>query len=227
MEKEKLNELISIALGAISVLAIIGLLINNGFETNELLGSIINFTQVAIPVLVLIVLRMSSKRLYGFLDAGRDALIKLQRNNKDDLEGPRANSQKKTETPEEQDRRNKYLFIKRKNDNLKTKVTFIPLNGLEDGVLDIRVSKATLVNNNFDGTDEEISELQTKVHNEIKNLITSKLNSKLFEIFPIEKKSNSAINIDFDESELGTRKYKNIIYECGQKALEIILSHKK
>jgi hypothetical protein len=55
MEKEKINDYLSISLGLISVLAIIGLLVRNNFDTNELLGSVIDFTQVAIPVLVLLV----------------------------------------------------------------------------------------------------------------------------------------------------------------------------
>ena len=42
MNKDRINEMLSIALGIMSVLAIIGLLINSNFDTNELLGSIVN-----------------------------------------------------------------------------------------------------------------------------------------------------------------------------------------
>jgi len=38
MNKESIHEMLSIALGAMSVIAIIGLLVNNNFDTNDILG---------------------------------------------------------------------------------------------------------------------------------------------------------------------------------------------
>jgi hypothetical protein len=224
MNKDRINEVLSIALGIMSVFAIIGLLINNNFDTNELLGSIVNFTQVAIPVLVLIGIKFFSDRSYSFLDAGKSALIKLQGKYKNDIDGPKANSQK-TDNTEESDKRNKYLFLKIKNIKLKTKVTFIPMNDLEDGIIDIRVSKGTLVNKNMEGTDAEIADLQSKVSNAIKDLVTKKIKPEHYEIVA-EKKSNSAIIIDFAERELGTKKFEKIVFECGETAFKIITSYK-
>ncbi len=71
--------MLSIALGIMSVLAIIGLLINNNFDTNKLLGSIVNFTQVAIPVLVLLVATTIKKENKSFSQIGKEALMFIQK----------------------------------------------------------------------------------------------------------------------------------------------------
>jgi hypothetical protein len=220
--KDRINEVLSIALGVVSVLAIIGLLVKNNFATNELLGSIVNFTQVAIPVLVLIAMRIFNNRSYTYLDAGKNALVKLQHKYPDILDGPKANSQK-SEDNEDLEKRNKYLFIKNKKDKFKNKITFIPMNELEDGILEIRVSKATLVNLNMLGTNEEIEAFQEKVSNAvIECLNTNKVNSKLYIIIPRENKSNSAIKIDFVQQDLGRRKFERIVTGCGDAALKVI-----
>jgi hypothetical protein len=220
--KDRINEVLSIALGVVSVLAIIGLLVKNNFATNELLGSIVNFTQVAIPVLVLIAMRIFNNRSYTYLDAGKNALVRLQRKYPDFLDGPKANRQK-SEDNEDLEKRNKYLFIKNTKDKLKNKITFIPMNELEDGILEILVSKATLDNRNSPRIDEDIAGLQEKVGNAvIEYLKTNKVNSNLYNIMQRENKSNSAIIIDFVQQDLGRRKFERIVFGCGEAALKII-----
>lgn len=58
---------------------------NKNFETTEILSSIVDFTQVAIPVIVLIVATTIKKESRTLADIGREVLVKFQKKNKDFL----------------------------------------------------------------------------------------------------------------------------------------------
>ncbi len=235
MDKERINEMLSIALGIMSVIAIVGLLIKNNFDTNELLGSIVNFTQVAIPVLVLFIASSIKNKSKNYIDAGKEALENLRKRNETVLQGPEFD--KTDYNPEEtaKSQRMQYLFFTKYR--YAKKVAFIPLEPIEQGILDIRVSKATLVNFGFDSKDSQIEtlviEAQSKIYSDLENFLSSKY-SGLFEILNKQgtetkdaKYKNSAIVIDFDEEKLKISGLKKAVYNCSEKALQIILNYKK
>lgn len=219
---------LSALFAAIATLVILINLSIKGYTAENALDALKDLLGLLVTIAVFLLAYKISNQTNSYLDAGKRALLKLYTKEKYILEGIKANSEK-GETDEENDKRNKYLFIKRVNKNLRTKVTFIPVNEFEDGVLDVRVSKGTLVNLGFDGTPDEISQLKKAVSNGIKDLLTQKglRQPDDFELVENPKSQNSAIVVDFDEQKLKYKKFEKIIYACVEKALNIIQNFKK
>jgi hypothetical protein len=226
MNKERINEVLSIALGVMSVIAIVGILINNNFDTNEILGSVVNFTQVAIPVLVLLVATTIKKESKSFTQIGKEALEKIQKKYASFLMGPRYN---RDNYDPEKGQGLEYLFITNEDPKSKLRAKFIPVQPLDEGVLAIYVQKGTLVYglkySSEQATPEEIKKIQADVNKEITELIGKKYKD-FYEILP-NSKDDSAIIIDFNEEELGKKKFAKAITECTETAVIKIISYKK
>jgi len=226
MNKDRINELLSIALGIMSVFAIIGLLINSNFDTNELLGSIVNFTQVAIPVLVLLVATTIKKENKSFSQIGKEALLFIQKKNEDFLMGPRFNREN---YDPEKGKGVEYLFVTNIDPKSKLRAKLIPIQPLDEGVLAIYIQKGTLVYglnySSEQATPEEIKKIQTEVFSSVSDLIQRKY-SGYFEILP-NSKEDTAIIIDFNEEKMGKKKFTKAITDCTELAISKIKSHKK
>ncbi|MGQ9847867.1 MAG: hypothetical protein ACUVQP_10285 [Bacteroidales bacterium] len=226
MNKDRINEMLSIALGIMSVFAIIGLLINSNFDTNEVLGSIVNFTQVAIPVLVLLVTTTFKKENKSFSQIGKEALLSIQKKNEDFLMGPRYN---RDNYDPEKGKGVEYLFVTNTDPKSKLRAKLIPIQPLDEGVLVIYVQKGTLVYglnySSEQATPEEIKKIQTVVFNSVSELLQRKYVG-LFEILP-NSKDDTAIIIDFNEEKMGKKKFKKAITDCTELAISKIKSFKK
>jgi DNA-directed RNA polymerase subunit F len=226
MNKDRINEMLSIALGIISVLAIIGLLINSNFDTNELLGSIVNFTQVAIPVLVLLVATTIKKENKSFSQIGKEALMFIQKKNEDFLMGPRYNREN---YDPEKGQGLEYLFVTNTDPKSKLRAKLIPIQPLEEGVLAIYIQKGTLVYglnySSEQATPEEIKKIQLEVFNSVSELTQNKY-AGFYEILP-NSKDDTAIILDFNEEKMGKKKFTKAITECTELAISKIKSHKK
>lgn len=226
MNKDRINEILSIALGIMSVFAIIGLLINSNFDTNELLGSIVNFTQVAIPVLVLLVATTIKKENKSFSQIGKEALLFIQKKNEDFLMGPRFNREN---YDPEKGKGVEYLFVTNTDPKSKLRAKLIPIQPLDEGVLAIYIQKGTLVYglnySSEQATPEEIKKIQTEVFNSISDLIQRKYSGN-FEILP-NSKEDTAIIIDFNEEKMGKKNFTKAITDCTELAISKIKSHKK
>jgi len=226
MNKDRINEMLSIALGIMSVFAIIGLLINSNFDTNELLGSIVNFTQVAIPVLVLLVATTIKKENKSFSQIGKEALLFIQKKNEDFLMGPRFNREN---YDPEKGKGVEYLFVTNTDPKSKLRAKLIPIQPLDEGVLAIYIQKGTLVYglnySSEQATPEEIKKIQTEVFNSISDLIQRKYSGN-FEILP-NSKEDTAIIIDFNEEKMGKKNFTKAITDCTELAISKIKSHKK
>jgi hypothetical protein len=226
MNKDRINEMLSIALGIMSVLAIIGLLINSNFDTNELLGSIVNFTQVAIPVLVLLVATTIKKENKSFSQIGKEALMFIQKKNEDFLMGPRYNREN---YDPEKGQGLEYLFVTNTDPKSKLRAKLIPIQPLEEGVLAIYIQKGTLVYglnySSEQATPEEIKKIQLEVFNSVSELTQNKY-AGFYEILP-NSKDDTAIIIDFNEEKMGKKKFTKAITECTELAISKIKSHKK
>jgi len=226
MNKDRINEMLSIALGIMSVFAIIGLLINSNFDTNELLGSIVNFTQVAIPVLVLLVATTIKKENKSFSQIGKEALLFIQKKNEDFLMGPRFNREN---YDPEKGKGVEYLFVTNTDPKSKLRAKLIPIQPLDEGVLAIYIQKGTLVYglnySSEQATPEEIKKIQLEVFNSVSELIQKKY-AGFYEILP-NSKDDTAIIIDFNEEKMGKKKFKKAITECTELAISKIKSYKK
>jgi len=226
MNKDRINEMLSIALGIMSVFAIIGLLINSNFDTNELLGSIVNFTQVAIPVLVLIVATTIKKENKSFSQIGKEALLFIQKKNEVFLMGPRFNREN---YDPEKGKGVEYLFVTNTDPKSKLRAKLIPIQPLDEGVLAIYIQKGTFVYglnySSEQATPEEIKKIQLEVFNSVSELIQKKY-AGFYEILP-NSKDDTAIIIDFNEEKMGKKKFKKAITECTELAISKIKSYKK
>lgn len=239
VHEETITKNLTILLGVMSVIAIVGLLVNSRFDTNEILSSIINLTQVAIPVLVLVFMKSLKNDLKSYYDIGKDALKRLQKDNETFLEGPRPHSSKssssdqsKDEEESEADAGIEYLFIRHHDPKNRYRSKLIDLADLDNGVLSISVQKNTLVwGLGYTGGREntlqtEIKDLQKKVFDNVKTFIESKLNADLYKIEDNARcKADVAIRIDFEEEKMKKTKYAMIIYECGKVAVETIKNY--
>jgi len=241
VREETITKNLTILLGVMSVIAIVGLLVNSKFDTNEILSSIINLTQVAIPVLVLVFMKSLKNDLKSYWEIGKDALKKLQKENETFLEGPRPHSSKsssseKTKDDDEESEAEagvEYLFIRHHEFPKKQyRSKLIDLSDLDSGVLSISVQKNTLVwGLGFSGGREntlqaEIKDLQKKVFDNVKAFIESKLNADFFKIEDNARcKADVAIRIDFEEEKMKKTKYAMIIYECSKVAVETIKNY--
>jgi len=223
-------------LGVMSVIAIVGLLVNSRFDTNEILSSIINLTQVAIPVLVLVFMKSLKNDLKSYYDIGKDALKRLQKENETFLEGPRPHSikssnsdQSKDEEESEADAGIEYLFIRHHDPKNRYRSKLIDLADLDNGVLSISVQKNTLVwGLGFTGGREnplqtEIKDLQNRVYEKVKAVVEKNLRSDLCKIEDKARyKSDVAIRIDFDEERMKKSKFAEIVYACAKVAVDTI-----
>lgn len=221
MNKDKLNEIFSISLGILSFIAIISLLVRNNFDTNELLGAIIDLTQVAVPVLVLLIALAINKNNKSIGQVAKETLIKLQKENKDLLIGPRYNREN---YDTENGKGLEYLFVKNEDPNSKLKTKFIPIQNLNEGVLAIYIQKGTLVHSlkykSEQATASQIKIIQSKIHNSVKEYL-EKNYSGYFDVLE-SKRDDTAIIVDFDEVRMGKKRYAKVVYACAKNAIGIL-----
>lgn len=239
VHEETITKNLTILLGVMSVIAIVGLLVNSRFDTNEVLSSIINLTQVAIPVLVLVFMKSLKNDLKSYYDIGKDELIRLQKMKeyRDVLEGPRPHSSKssnseksKDDEESEADAGVEYLFIRHYEYPKKQyRSKLIDLADLNSGVLSISVQKNTLVwGLGYAGGREntlqtEIKDLQNKVFEKVKAVVEKNLRSDLCEIEDKARyKADVAIRIDFDEERMKKSKFAEIVFACAKVAVDTI-----
>jgi len=226
MNKDKINELLTIALGALSVIAIIGILINKNFEPTEILSSIVNFTQVAIPVIVLIVATTIKKENKTLIDIGREVLIRVQKKNSDFLMGPQYN--RKDYDPEK-GQGLEYLFITNDDPHSKQRAKFITIDSLKQGILAIHVQKGTLVYGlNYSSgaaTQDEINKIQQEVRSAVLSIIEKKYKG-YFELVS-DSKNDTAIVVAFEVEQMGRKKFKHAIHECTNEAIRQLRKFKK
>jgi hypothetical protein len=226
MEKEKINEVLSIMLGVLSVVAIGGKLIQNDFTIDTIFDAVVNFSQVAVPVLAILFISISMRKINEtYLKVGRSALEKLQKKHSDILIGPKYNREN---YDPEKGKGKEYLFIADANSNSKQRAKFISIPPLDEGALSIYVQKGTLVYGlkykSNEATESEIKAIQLAV----KKSVIDKLEKEYTGCYElVENTPDAAIIIDFDEKKMKGKKYHDAIYQCAEQAIEIIKKYKK
>lgn len=245
--------------GVIGTLSIILSLGFKGLTLENILDAVKDIAGFIVGIAVFLVAVTLNRKSRTYLDIAETALSKLQRGSNGNLEGPKFNSDdyvpgglEKTDDPEKNDdpekklpdsksKRMQYLFLSTRARGKK--VPFIPLAPLAEGILDIQVSKSTLLTLGYEPNPakdpllEEIAIVQSDVSRIVK-LIVDKYEEDCQIVYskdpPISEASStlskyarSAIVIDFDEKALGPRKFEKFIIECGDAALKTILKYKK
>ena len=224
---KKINEVLSIVLGVFSVIAIGGSLIQNKFTMDTIFNAVVNFTQVAVPVLAVLVISIRTRRINEtYLKIGKKALEKLQKKHSDILIGPRYNHRENYDPEKEKGK--EYLFIADDTPHSKQRAKFISIPPLDEGVLSIYVQKGTLVYGlkykSEDATDSEIKVIKEAVHKSV----IDKLEKKYTKCYSLIKNTpDAAIIIDFDEKKMTGKLFYDAIYQCAEQAIEVIKKYKK
>lgn len=226
MEKEKINETLSIMLGVLSVIAIGGKLIRNDFTVDSVFDSIVNFSQVAVPVLAILFISIGMRKINETsLKIGRRALEKLQKKHPDILIGPKYN---RDNYDPEKGKGKEYLFITDDNPKSKQRAKFISIQPLDEGVLSMYVQKGTLVYalkyKSEEAEKNEITAIQEAVHRSVIDILEKEY-TKCYEL--LDNTPDAAIIIDFDEKRMTGKKYCDAIYQCADQAIKTIKKYKK
>lgn len=236
MENKK-EQAIAVIFSIVGSLAILINLTIKGFTAENSLDAIKDLVGLLVTVAVFLIAYSISNKSKNFIDAGKMALDILRKKYENDklLQGPEYDKTDYNPEDETKSQRMQYLFFPKLK--YKKKVAFVPLEPIEQGILDIRFSKATLVNFGYDAKDPQIDKLlieaQTKIYLELDKYLKSKYNER-YEILNIQdsetkesKYKNSAIVIDFDEDKLKIKGIKKAVYNCTEKALIIIKNNYK
>lgn len=232
MDREKIEKNIGVALGMMSIVAIIGIIYNGTSGIVDYFNAMINFTQVAIPVIVLLVTARGSMT---YVEAGRKALEEVRHSHNQKtgdrfrLDGPRYAVESK-EKPEAKDQvsstesdrpsggAKQYLFLS--NRDGKNKAAFVPLNDLEYGVLTFSIRKTT-VDNALKGAQGVTPEAVAKAIHKALMETTLKNYDGLYEIV---KSPENVVSIDFNETEFSKSKFAKAVRQCTETALNVIKS---
>jgi hypothetical protein len=226
MNKDKLNEIFTLFLGTLSVVAIFALLINNKFKTNDVLSGIVNFTQVAIPVLVLLVTTTIRKENKSLVETGKEALVDLRKKHPDFLMGPRYNREN---YDPEKGKGVEYLFVTNADPKSRLRAKFIPVQPFEYGEVAIYVQKGTLVYGLGYSSEQATQEEITRIRQDIRNSLLEFISKKYQGFFETEEnvKDDTAIIIIFDTEALGKKKFRRAIFECAEFAVSRMVTYKK
>lgn len=226
MEKEKVNEVLSIMLGVLSLIAIGGKLIQNDFTIDTIFDAVVNFSQVAVPVLAILFISVSMRKINEtYLKVGRSALEKLQKKHSDILIGPKYNREN---YDPEKGKGKEYLFIVDDTPKSKQRAKFISIPPLDEGVLSMYVQKGTLVYGlKYKSEEAEKNEI-TAIQEAVYKSVIDKLEKEYTGCYELlENTPDAAIVIDFDEEKMKGKKYYDAIYQCAEQAIEVIKKYKK
>ena len=224
-DENSLSKYLSIILGIMSLLSIIGLLINANFNKTEIFSAIINLTQVAIPVIVLIFTIALKKEAITHYDEGRKALVKLQNKYPNYLVGPRYN---RDNYDPEKGKGLEYLFLVY-NANSKQKAKLVTVQSLKDRALTIHIQKSTLSwalgwGEGDAVKEQDIKELRDNVYNVVANFLDLKFKNDV-EIEVIDKSNTIAIFFDYDK--ISPKRLSKIIFSVTETALLCIQEKRK
>ncbi len=210
-----------ITLGVIAVIAILIKQYIGWFSLPDLLDALIDFAQVGVAVIVFIIAKSLKEKSVNFLEIGKQALEEVQKRHPLFVVGPKYNMEN---YDPEKGKGLQYLFIT----NQTQKVKFIPLKSLEDGILFIYVQKGTLVYGlNFkseQASADAIKSIQKSI-NDALTVFIQKNYSGQYEV--VEAKDDTAIIINFDETRMKQKNYRNAIIDCADLAIAVLQKHKK
>lgn len=213
-----LEKVLTAAFGGIGTIAIFINLHLKGYGAENWLDAIVNISGLIVVLAVFITSIRSYNKSKTFTDVARAKLEDLKKQNTDILLGPRYN---RDNYDSEKGKGIEYLFVTNDKEESSKRAKLIPIQPLEEGVLVIYIQKGTLVWGlkypSEQATPDEIKKIQNEVKNAVLSLIQEKY-AKLFEVLP-NTKDDTAIIIDFNENEMGKKKFAKAIEECTKEAV--------
>ncbi len=244
---DNLEKTVTAVLGVVGTLAILVSLGLKGTTAENVLDAVKDISGLVISIAVFLIASAISRKSRSILDVGVQALQKLQAKNAAVLIGPAYDKAKYLPDDSEAKTRMQYLFLKPVKGK---KIAFIPLDPLAQGILDIRISKGSLVALGLaaETAAGRLSECQEQVRAAVMKVIASE--AKHFTLVhptngaptahdgadgndedTAEKDSakgaktryaNSAIIVDFDEVAIGPRRFERMIVASGLAALQVL-----
>lgn len=215
MNKERLNTLISFALGAIGILAIVLAIEPAKIDTASALGTVKDLAEALIGLLTLIIAFKikSLDKSQRFAAIAEEALEKIARKNSEILSGPKYN--RENYSPDS-GKGQKYLFLQKKGSKERAQV--VPLEPLTEGLLEIRFSKRS--GKIAHGNTDDFKNTQASIKTAILAFLNKHYND-YFEVVDVAN-DNIAVVVDFDENKLGFRRYKKALNETLDLVIEKI-----
>lgn len=212
-------------LGGIGCIALIWNLINN---PNDWANILVNFTQIAVAIIVFIVAISTRERATNLVQLSKEALEKLANRYNDFLLPPRYNREK---FDPEKSAGLMYLFITNADKNSTKRVKFIPIDPIAQGIVIIYVQRGTLVSGlNYKSeevTPEEIKRIQILVHEAVNDYVKSKYEG-FYELITIpDTKNEVSIIIDYDEVKMKKRKFIKALSDVAEIATETLYKMRK
>lgn len=147
--------------------------------------------------------------------AGESGLGFIRQRYSEYLSGPKAN--RESYDPENPRKAGRYLFFQRGTQGRKAQ--FIPVEPLKEGIVEIRVPKTTLL---ILGAERESLEgIQQNILKKVQAAVTDSLERNWrgdYEILE-HKHPDIAVLIDFNEGNLGPRKFRQAVIDCAESAI--------
>ncbi|HOZ48649.1 MAG TPA: hypothetical protein PLO37_16055 [Candidatus Hydrogenedentes bacterium] len=251
---DRVEKIAGICLGIVGIVAICANLVFKAFTIENVLDAVKDVAGAAVPFLVFIVALQLRQKEKTFRDTAEKVLKKIQSKYEDYLVGPEYSKSGYVPDKEESSRK-KYLFLRREMNpkELKRKVAFIPLDPLEQGILDVRVAKSTILALGYTSKSSDVPQLIETVQRKVCDVVERRVqtafakhcsvlygrNSGSLEVSmdaeeaepstsaTVTKFLNSAIVVDFDEEALGHRRFASAVQDIAEVALQALLEFQR
>jgi hypothetical protein len=145
---------------------------------------------------------------------GERALRKISATFGDVVSGPKFN--RENYGKEDHPQAGRYLFVQK--DRKGPKVQLVPSRPLKEGVLEIRVYKTTL---SILDLQKEQTEVQKALEKAVRQVLKTPRYARNHEIIEHDHE-NICLAVDFDEHQLGYRKFHKAVYDCTQAAVQAL-----
>ena len=204
---------------AIVTIAVLAGLAIKGFSGETIVDAIKDIGEVLIPILAAVfAARLVTREMDPggcFIRAGEDALKAIQKRRPGLLSGPKPNTENyDSDNPGKAGR---YLFFQKNHRGERSQL--VPVLPFVDGVVEVRVSKATL---KLLSISENLDTVSARVHDAVLKVAERDYPgmSQLLE----SKNERICIALDFDEEKLGPKGFRKAVECCAGAALDALVT---
>lgn len=201
---------------AVVTLAVMAGLYFKGFTGETLTDAVKDIGDVAIPILCAF---LAAHIVTSKMDqdepiekAGEDALGLLQKKYPEILAGPKGS--RENYDPDKPGNAGRYLFFQGKE---KQKAQFIPVLPLKEGILEIRAPKTAFRISGLIDLDAAQQSALPKMRQAVEACLKEAWKDK-YEVLE-HKHPDIAIVVDFEENDLGPKRFGKAVYACGEAAV--------
>lgn len=221
---EDLEKILTAIFGLLGIVVILWSLDIKGYGKENWLDAVKDIVGLVVVLIVFIATIKLGNRTKTYMDSAREVLVTLQKKHDDFLMGPRYNREN---YDPEKGQGMEYLFVTNADKKSTLRAKLIPIQPLEEGILNICISASTLADALHYGrgkvTEQDIQQMKKEVRDAVIKVLEEKYNGD-FELIPDSK--DSAIIIDFDETKMGKKRYSKAVAECAEMAVLTLKSHR-